>query len=94
MNGKHIFLLDVHRISFTQLLVKRGGSEYHCAKCEPKFNNISISCFVFSPFRLKHSYLLDKYFLRFAVDVRQEMLEEAQRKLMNLLNSTEGKIDK
>ena len=28
------------------------------------------------------------------VDVRQEMLEEAQRKLMNLLNSTEGKIDK
>ncbi|KAM6969176.1 thyroid receptor-interacting protein 11 [Tautogolabrus adspersus] len=27
-------------------------------------------------------------------DVRQEMLEEAQRKLMNLLNSTEGKIDK
>lgn len=29
-----------------------------------------------------------------AVDLRQEMLEEAQRKLMNLLNSTEGKIDK
>lgn len=28
------------------------------------------------------------------VDVRQEMLEEAQKKLMNLLNSTEGKIDK
>ncbi|KAF3700879.1 Thyroid receptor-interacting protein 11 [Channa argus] len=28
------------------------------------------------------------------VDVRQEMLEEAQRKLMLLLNSTEGKIDK
>lgn len=28
------------------------------------------------------------------VEVRQEMLEEAQRKLMNLLNSTEGKIDK
>jgi len=30
----------------------------------------------------------------FAVDVRQEMLEEAQRKLMNLLNTTEGKVDK
>lgn len=29
-----------------------------------------------------------------AVEVRQEMLEEAQKKLMNLLNSTEGKIDK
>lgn len=29
-----------------------------------------------------------------AVDVRQEMLEEAQKKLMNLLNSTEGKVDK
>uniref|UniRef100_A0AAQ5Z329 GRIP domain-containing protein n=1 Tax=Amphiprion ocellaris TaxID=80972 RepID=A0AAQ5Z329_AMPOC len=27
-------------------------------------------------------------------EVQQEMLEEAQRKLMNLLNSTEGKIDK
>ncbi len=30
----------------------------------------------------------------FAVDVRQEMLEEAQTKLTNLLNSTEGKVDK
>lgn len=30
----------------------------------------------------------------FVVDVRQEMLDEAQKKLMNLLNSTEGKIDK
>lgn len=30
----------------------------------------------------------------FAVDVRQEMLEEAQKKLMNLLNTTEGKVDK
>lgn len=29
-----------------------------------------------------------------SVNVRQEMLEEAQKKLMNLLNSTEGKIDK
>lgn len=28
------------------------------------------------------------------VEVRQEMLEEAQRKLMNLLNTTEGKVDK
>lgn len=26
--------------------------------------------------------------------MRQEMLEEAQRKVMNLLNSTEGKIDR
>uniref|UniRef100_H2T2S0 Thyroid hormone receptor interactor 11 n=1 Tax=Takifugu rubripes TaxID=31033 RepID=H2T2S0_TAKRU len=32
--------------------------------------------------------------LKNQVDMRQEMLEEAQRKLMNLLNSTEGKIDK
>ncbi|XP_061699976.1 thyroid receptor-interacting protein 11 [Syngnathoides biaculeatus] len=32
--------------------------------------------------------------LKRQVDVRQEMLEEAQKKLMNLLNSTEGKIDK
>ncbi|KAM6913211.1 thyroid receptor-interacting protein 11 isoform 2-T2 [Xenentodon cancila] len=32
--------------------------------------------------------------LKKQVNVRQEMLEEAQRKLMNLLNSTEGKIDK
>ncbi|XP_059421982.1 thyroid receptor-interacting protein 11-like [Carassius carassius] len=32
--------------------------------------------------------------LKKQVDVRQEMLEEAQRKLMNLLNSTEGKVDK
>ncbi|XP_061599526.1 thyroid receptor-interacting protein 11 [Cololabis saira] len=32
--------------------------------------------------------------LKTQVNVRQEMLEEAQRKLMNLLNSTEGKIDK
>lgn len=30
----------------------------------------------------------------FTVDVRQEMLEEAQRKLMNLVNTTEGKVDK
>lgn len=30
----------------------------------------------------------------FAVDVRQDMLEEAQRKLMSLLNTTEGKVDK
>uniref|UniRef100_A0AAQ4P3S6 Thyroid hormone receptor interactor 11 n=1 Tax=Gasterosteus aculeatus aculeatus TaxID=481459 RepID=A0AAQ4P3S6_GASAC len=32
--------------------------------------------------------------LKNQVEIRQEMLEEAQRKLMNLLNSTEGKIDK
>uniref|UniRef100_A0A672Q3T0 Thyroid receptor-interacting protein 11-like n=1 Tax=Sinocyclocheilus grahami TaxID=75366 RepID=A0A672Q3T0_SINGR len=32
--------------------------------------------------------------LKKQVDARQEMLEEAQRKLMNLLNSTEGKVDK
>ncbi|XP_077394729.1 thyroid receptor-interacting protein 11 [Festucalex cinctus] len=32
--------------------------------------------------------------LKQQVAVRQEMLEEAQKKLMNLLNSTEGKIDK
>ncbi|XP_023208840.1 thyroid receptor-interacting protein 11 [Xiphophorus maculatus] len=32
--------------------------------------------------------------LKKQVNVRQEMLEEAQKKLMNLLNSTEGKIDK
>ncbi|XP_016364090.1 thyroid receptor-interacting protein 11-like [Sinocyclocheilus rhinocerous] len=32
--------------------------------------------------------------LKKLADVRQEMLEEAQRKLMNLLNSTEGKVDK
>ncbi|XP_054651408.1 thyroid receptor-interacting protein 11 isoform X2 [Dunckerocampus dactyliophorus] len=32
--------------------------------------------------------------LKKQVAVRQEMLEEAQKKLMNLLNSTEGKIDK
>jgi len=33
-------------------------------------------------------------FVCFAVEVRQDMLEEAQRKLMNLLNTTEGKVDK
>uniref|UniRef100_A0A3P9IN38 Thyroid hormone receptor interactor 11 n=1 Tax=Oryzias latipes TaxID=8090 RepID=A0A3P9IN38_ORYLA len=32
--------------------------------------------------------------LKKQIHVRQEMLEEAQNKLMNLLNSTEGKIDK
>ncbi|XP_023691785.1 thyroid receptor-interacting protein 11 isoform X1 [Paramormyrops kingsleyae] len=32
--------------------------------------------------------------LRKQVTVRQEMLEESQNKLMNLLNSTEGKVDK
>ncbi|XP_030627630.1 thyroid receptor-interacting protein 11 [Chanos chanos] len=32
--------------------------------------------------------------LKREVDVRQEMLEEAQKKLMNLLSSTEGKVDK
>ncbi|KAG7274645.1 hypothetical protein CRUP_004569 [Coryphaenoides rupestris] len=32
--------------------------------------------------------------LRKQVVVRQEMLEEAQKKLMSLLNSTEGKVDK
>lgn len=32
--------------------------------------------------------------LKKQVNVRQEMLDEAQRKLMTLLNSTEGKIDK
>ncbi|XP_037342223.2 thyroid receptor-interacting protein 11 [Pungitius pungitius] len=32
--------------------------------------------------------------LKHQVEIRQEMLEEAQKKLMNLLNSTEGKIDK
>lgn len=32
--------------------------------------------------------------LKKQVDVRQDMLEEAQTKLMNLLNSTEGKVDK
>ncbi|XP_061897229.1 thyroid receptor-interacting protein 11 [Entelurus aequoreus] len=32
--------------------------------------------------------------LKKQVAVQQEMLEEAQKKLMNLLNSTEGKIDK
>ncbi|XP_056108990.1 thyroid receptor-interacting protein 11 [Rhinichthys klamathensis goyatoka] len=32
--------------------------------------------------------------LKKQVDVRQDMLEEAQRKLMNLLNTTEGKVDK
>lgn len=29
-----------------------------------------------------------------AVEARQEMLEEAQKKLVNLLSSSEGKIDK
>lgn len=37
-----------------------------------------------------HFYVI----VRFSVNVRQEMLEEAQTKLMDLLNSTEGKIDK
>ncbi|XP_052468774.1 thyroid receptor-interacting protein 11 [Carassius gibelio] len=40
---------------------------------------------------LKEEHIED---LKKQVDVRQEMLEEAQRKLMNLVNSTEGKVDK
>lgn len=36
-------------------------------------------------------YLLSQHFIG---EIRREMLEDVQNKLMNLINSTEGKVDK
>lgn len=35
-----------------------------------------------------------KTWFTFVGEIKQEMLEDAQNKLMNLINSTEGKVDK